>query len=276
VAPADRHDQDGHDKRHREREIAENHAMRTRLISLLLVPMLVGCGSAGPAGTTRAVSATGGPAGPAASVAPSGLPTSPPSAAAPKSPAPTRSAEPTATPKPTAKSTPTPLPLYAAEKDLLTELRADSRIGCVPRRTGLPTGATVGVECLVGSDLVDRVGVYGFGPKHEAIDAYLARMRSAGIKLGSGDCPTGTPGDAHWPSYLPDMSSGGTGPSEHRIGCYRDGAGAANIRLTCYGDIYLGVFGKTSDIKALYAWTNRVAAGESTHRDPPGICARPD
>jgi hypothetical protein len=46
--------------------------------------------------------------------------------------------------------------------------------------------------------------------------------------------------------------------------------------LTCYGDVYIGILGKGRDIAPLYAWAMRVAAGESTQRDPPGICARPD
>ena len=50
----------------------------------------------------------------------------------------------------------------------------------------------------------------------------------------------------------------------------------ANVRLTCYDDIYMGVLGKTADVKALYAWSWRIAAGDDTHRDPPGLCAAPD
>ena len=177
--------------------------------------------------------------------------------------------------------TPAPTPkLSAAESQLLTELRADSRIGCVPRRKDLPPGSNVGVECHLDSDLVDRVGVYGFpandGLGTQAIGAYMARMEDQGIALGSGDCSAGIPGDASWPGYLPDEGPEGAGPSETRLGCFHDENGRANIRLTCYGEVYIGILGKGRDIEELDVWTTRVAAGESTQRDPPGICARPD
>ena len=97
-----------------------------------------------------------------------------------------------------------------------------------------------------------------------------------GVDLGSGDCAAGTPGDANWPTYLPDEGSDGTGPSELRIGCYRDENGIANVRVTCYGNVYIGVLARSRDIAPVYAWAQRVASGESTDRDPPGICARPD
>lgn len=130
------------------------------------------------------------------------------------------------------------------------------------------------------TDLVDRVGVYGFpatdGLGTQASGAYLARLAEGGIALQSGDCSAGEPGDASWPDYLPDDGPEGAGPSETRIGCFHDEDGTANVRLTCYGEVYIGILGKGRDIAPLYAWAMRVAAGESTRRDPPGICARPD
>src|SRR6188508_3503689 len=45
---------------------------------------------------------------------------------------------------------------------LLASIRADARVGCAPRTENLPDKATAGIECAIGSDLVDRVGVYAF------------------------------------------------------------------------------------------------------------------
>jgi hypothetical protein len=178
-------------------------------------------------------------------------------------------------------ATPTAAPeLSAAESQLLEELRADSRIGCAPRRADLPPESSVGVECRLDTALVERVGVYGFpafdGLGTSAIGAYLARLEERGVPLRSGDCQAGEPGDASWPEYLPDEGPEGAGPSETRIGCFHDENGTANVRLTCYGEVYIGILGKGRDIAPLYRWAMRVAAGESTQRDPPGICARPD
>lgn len=122
--------------------------------------------------------------------------------------------------------------------------------------------------------------MYGFptedGLGGYAIGAYMARLEERGIALRSGDCPAGRPGDASWPDYLPDEGPEGAGPSETRIGCFRDENGIANIRLTCYGDVYIGILGKGGDIAPLYAWAWRLQPGESPDRDPPGICARRD
>lgn len=184
------------------------------------------------------------------------------------------------TPSPTATARPTPTerPSFTAqERYVLGQLRTDARIDCAPRRTGLPAGADAGVECRVHSALVDRVGIYSLpesGPE-SALGTYLARLAQAGVKPQQGDCARGTPGDSSWPSYLADEDGGG-GISTFRSGCFLDDSGQANVRVTCYGGIYIGVVGKNDDLAALYAWAWRVAKGESTHRDPPGICAAPD
>jgi hypothetical protein len=238
--------------------------------SLLVVALLavIACGSPSAAG----------PSDPPPTISPS-VPSSPgPSSPPASTPSPTSepTAAPTATPIPSGRPSSTPT-LSDAERFLLSQLRSDARIGCVPRRADLPPGSDAGVECRPPTALVARVGIYGFRPDvagRAAIDAYRARLRSVGISLGSGDCAHGTPGDASWPAYLPDGD--GDGPSELRSGCYRDADGIANVRVTCYGDIYIGVLGTGADVAALYAWTWKVAPGESVHRDPPGICAAPD
>ncbi len=185
---------------------------------------------------------------------------------------------------PAASPSPVASPTYtAAERRLLDALRADAHIGCAPRRTNLPTLSTAAVECHVDTALVDRVGVYGFGPTagaeglDPAIQTYLDKLAEYRVKPRTGDCQAGKPGDSSWPDYQPDeQDDGSPGYRPMRSGCFLDENGTANIRLTCYGDIYIGILGKNADIAALYAWAWRVAQGESTDRDPPGICAAPD
>jgi hypothetical protein len=192
------------------------------------------------------------------------------------SPAPTRSATPSVAPTPAGTPSPTPVAFSAAERRLLDALRSDSRIDCAPRRTDLPPGSDAGIECRPGG-IVARVGVYGFSgaDPDPARSTYLARLAAAGVARGSGDCATGKPGDEAWPTYLPDEADDG-GPSALRSGCFLDENGIANVRLTCYGPIYMGVLGTSSDVAALYRWSWAIAKGDSVHRDPPGLCASPD
>ena len=237
------------------------------IASLAMLVLVAACSGSVPAPT--------GSASPSSiavpSPAPSAVPTAPPHAS-PSAPVP--SAAPSDVP-PAATPSPKPVALSAAEKRLVEQIRVDARIACVPRRTDLPLHAVAGVECHIGTALVDRVGAYSFGPA-PAVDAYLARLATAKVTPGSGDCATGKAGDHSWPAYLPDEGDADGGISEERSGCFLDENGIANVRLTCYGNVYMGVLGKTADIKALNAWTWRIAAGEDTHRDPPGLCAAPD
>ena len=101
------------------------------------------------------------------------------------------------------------------------------------------------------------------------------RLAAASVKPASGDCAKEIPGDRSWPANLEDRGDDG-GLSPLRSGCFIDENGIANIRLTCYGDLYVGVLGNTKELGALYAWSWKIAPGEDTHRDPPGICAAPD
>ena len=248
---------------------------RIRLIASLAVLVLVAaCSGSVPAPTGSASPSPIAAQSPAPSAAPTASPAASPSA-------PASSSAPSDVP-PAATPSPKPVVFSAAERRLVDALRADTRIGCAPRRTDLPEHAIAGIECRVNSGLVDRVGVYGFEGKLDsagnevgsAVQAYLARLSDVGVSPKSGDCKAGTSGDRSWPDYLPDTDDSG-GPRAERSGCFLD-AGVANVRLTCYGDVYMGVLGKTADIKALNTWTWRIAAGEDTHRDPPGLCAAPD
>lgn len=174
----------------------------------------------------------------------------------------------------------TAAPFTAAERTLLNELRKDARVACAPRRDDLPPGATTGVECRLSTGLVDRVGVYGFVADWDgdaadvAVRAYLERMASHGVEPGEGNCQAGLSGDRSWPDYLPDEGRGGY--RSERSGCFLDENGIANVRVTCYRGVYIGILGKSDDLAALYRWAWRIADGESPERDPPGICAKSD
>ena len=234
-----------------------------RLVAMLAIGVLIAACSSSPAPSTPVASSGAVP-----SAAPTASPTTSPSTPAVSTPPTEAPPSPSATPEPA-------MPFNAAEMELVGQIRADSRIDCVPRRTDLPPKAVAGVECRIGTALVDRVGAYSFGTA-PAIDAYLARLATAKVTPGSGDCATGKAGDHSWPAYLPDEGDADGGIREERSGCFLDENGIANVRLTCYGNVYMGVLGKTADIRALDAWTWKIQAGDDTHRDPPGLCSAPD
>ena len=247
------------------------------LIPVVLVLMAACAGAASPSASPSAVPSGSAP-DPSPAV-PSGAPSNVPGASA----SPTPTTGPVASPNPSPRPSDKPVPaLSAAEETLSEALRVDARIDCAPRRADLPSGAVAGIECRIGSALVDRVGVYGFDGSTEAsgssrtdLTTYIDRLASAGIAPGIGNCAAGTPGDASWPAYLPDEGEDG-GPRAERAGCYLDSSGTANVRVTCYGEIYIGVLGASGDLAALNAWTWKVAKGEGVDRDPPGICAARD
>ena len=221
------------------------------------------------------------PSSPAPSAAPpspspSASPLAPSAPSDPTSPAPVPSA--TSTP-PRATPTPTPAPPASrAERDLLGFLRSDARVDCVPRRTELPRGASIGVECRPDDPLVARVGIYGFGDEPDeaaVLSMYFDRLAEHGVSPASGDCQAGVPGDASWPDYLPDRDEDGV-YRPTRAGCFIDQNGNANIRVLCYGPYYVGILGRRGDLDALDAWAWRVSEQQREDRDPPGICGAPD
>ena len=237
-------------------------ALRTIALAVAITGIVAACSTTPVSSVAPIASASPSPAVP--SVPPSAGPS-----ALPSTPAPTVAPTPTPTPAPS---------LSAAELALVEQLRADVRTGCVPRRTDLPPRATLGVECHPADPLVAAVGIYAFGPQggpEGARDTYLERLAAAGVKPASGDCTRETPGDHSWPANLPDEGEDG-GLSSLRSGCFLDENGTANVRLTCYGDFYVGVLGRTKELGALYAWSWKLAPSEDTHRDPPGLCAAPD
>jgi hypothetical protein len=240
-------------------------------VSLALAAVLVsGCASTAPT----------------SSPGPSAAPLSPPPSASPVAPStpPSDPASPAPVPSPTPKpprATPTPTPaqrLSRAEKVLLSLLRSDARVDCVPRRDELPRGASVGVECRPDDPLVARVDIYGFGGETDeaaVLDMYFDRLAEHGVSPASGGCEAGVPGDASWPDYLPDRDADGV-YRPTRAGCFIDQNGNANIRVLCYGPYYIGILGRTGDLKALDEWAWQVSEQQGDDRDPPGICGAPD
>ena len=236
------------------------------ILWLVLCMSLAACGSSG---SSTSVS-------PSPSTAAGATPT----AVAPTAPQPLPSATSTARPAPTPVATPTPLPsLTRAEQDLVDGVRNDL-VNCLPRRTDLPPRALAGVECQAASALVARVGIYGFGSAGQAALTYLERLAAAGVAPNTGGCSQGKPGESAWApgdgEQLGDEQSvtfDGRPLVVYRSGCFRDENGNANFRATCGDGTYVGVLGRTRDIKALndWAWAPPKDADIDTP-SPPGIC----
>ena len=171
-----------------------------------------------------------------------------------------------------------PAGFSADQAKLLNSIRSDARTGCAPRTDNLPPKSTAGIECTIGSNLVQRVGVYAFANPQDALAAYIARMAGYHVGLRTGDCRAGKAGDSAWtPGDGPD--EGGDQP--WRTGCFIDENGKANIRTICGlvnspgGDIvrYIGVLGASTKIPPLLDWTDRFEDGVDVPApSPPGIC----
>jgi hypothetical protein len=233
--------------------------MMKRAIALLAAMLVVACGSPSlPPPLTGNAPSGGIPGSPAASAAGS---------AAVASGAPAAGAAASA-----------PAGFSAAQGQLFGSLRADAQVGCAPRTENLPPKATDGIDCTIGSDLVNRVGVYRFATPADAVAAYIARMASYGVALRSGDCLGGKAGDISWtPGDGPDEG----GDSRSRIGCFIDENGKANVRLTCAasptGDSgpgrYIGILGASKKIRPLLDWAQMYPeGGEVPVPSQPGIC----
>lgn len=173
----------------------------------------------------------------------------------------------------------TPAPaLSVAEQDLVGGVR-DDLVDCVPRRTDLPPRAIAGVECRANSDLIARVGIYGFRDDRDAALTYFERLADAGVTPNTGQCSEGKPGDRAWtPGDGEGTDEGyvavdGINLVPFRSGCFHDVNGNANFRATCGYETYVGILGATRDIAALetWAWTYPEGA-EADTPSPPGIC----
>jgi hypothetical protein len=158
------------------------------------------------------------------------------------------------------------------EQALLYRLRKDAKVGCAPKRVGLPPRAIAGIECRVNSKLVALVGMYAFPSQRDALRTYLERLAEYGVRLRTGGCARGKAGDEAWTPG--DGDSGNA--AVFRDGCFV-ARGVANIRLTCWGGdrggVYIGIVGKSADIAALNRWAwNFQDDGDQTAPSSPGIC----
>ena len=249
-------------------------------IAVVVVAFLAGCGSSEstPSGLAVAGSPSASPSGvatPSSSLA-SPLAPSPTQSRPPTTPAPTTPAPPRATPapptaRPTVAPRPTPVNLTAAEDLLVAALRPDAAVDCAPRRTGLPDGANVGVECRPAQLFVDRVGVYRFPDTDKMLSVYAERLQQYGIDYSTGQCFGGTGGETGWgPSNAPDDPA----MPWARSGCYLDENNVANVRLTCDEHTYVGILGRNSDVRTLFNWAWESAGGNYYgYGLAPGICA---
>jgi hypothetical protein len=247
------------------------------LIAMLLA--VTACGGPvdpAPDRTTKLSASPSGGAIASAGAPPSGMRSAPSPASV--TPLPTLLATPspatTVTKAPSAK----PVSMTEQESGLVLVLREDARVNCEPRRSDLPIGATAGIECLIGSAIVERVGVYGFDyDPRAAAHAYLERMEREDVLGAGGDCRSGSPGDSPYEGSdgIPDEDSSqvtykGALYAAARAGCFRNEDGVANFRATCDSD-YIGVLGRTSALDDLTEWAMRVPDDEP-YGAAPGLC----
>jgi hypothetical protein len=161
-----------------------------------------------------------------------------------------------------------------AQAELFAALRPDAQVNCAPRTSDLPQGATDGIECTLGTDLVERVGVYRFDTPEAARSAYIARLAGYGVALRSGDCQSGTAGDRAWVG-----EDGEINDQPYRLGCFLDENGTANVRIVCGPPDspepvrYIGVLGAGTDLLALTGWAERhPESPEQPIKIAPGLC----
>lgn len=258
-----------------------------QFLAVAVVAMVLFAACASADGLTPPTSSPDPMSPPVATPSPS-APAPSPSAPAEPSPAPPETPASPATPAPPrpapATPAPTPVPSFTdAELALLGLIRPDARIDCAPRRTGLPPGATAGVECRPGTSVVERVGAYRFPSEQYAATAYLARMVDEGVSLRSGDCFDGIEGDGAWTpgDGEGEVSAGdpsgvvfdGTPYIVYRHGCFLNDAGMANFRATCGDGVYVGILGANGDFRLLTRWAWKFAP-DAVQGTPsaPGIC----
>jgi anti-sigma factor RsiW len=163
--------------------------------------------------------------------------------------------------------------LSEVERSILAVVRSDAATACGPRTAGLPSGSIGGIECRLDTALVARVGAYRFGSAEEAATAYLERLSTSGVTLGSGDCAAGRIGDAAWSdgTAVSVQFAGSEWPTS-RVGCFLDQSGTANVRATC-GTTYIGILGRNEDLAALHEWAWAEPDSDGSDRSKPGICA---
>lgn len=152
----------------------------------------------------------------------------------------------------TSPASPSPTPVPSANTDelyLLSGIRPDAAIGCVPIRSALPAGATVAVQCTPNDVAVDRFRVTLFTSTKDVLALYLAEMTGHGVALNSGTCFDGQGESSYFPG--PDDESVAT-----RNGCFV--ADVAQFRaIDAGGLVYIAIVGKTAGVSRdldSYAW----------------------
>lgn len=173
-----------------------------------------------------------------------------------------------------------------AEAALLKLIRPDARRSCEPRRSDLPVGALASVECHPATGPASRVGAYRFATDQDAARAYFARLVAEGVARRSGDCYSGIEGDSAW-TPGDDVGEVRAGDPQgvvvdgipyivFRSGCFKNDDGVPNFRATCGNGAYVGVLGRTGDLRELvrWSWRNAPDAPASTP-GAPGICYYP-
>jgi hypothetical protein len=258
---------------------------RLTAATLGLVLLVAACGSSAAAPTVSPVPVASPSAVADVPSTPSASPDVIPSPATDPSPSTDPEPEPTsqptkapARPAPTvapAKPEPTEAPAVTftdAEQRLVDRLRVNAAQDCAPRRSDLPPGATAGIECQVGTNVVDRVGAYQFPNDDVALDAYVQRLEANGVLIRTAGCEDGKPGDQAWTPGDDD----GRPLVPFRYGCFVDEDGMANERVLCGGGRYIGIVGASADIRALARWVGE--PDENYIADtpaPPAICHGP-
>jgi hypothetical protein len=215
---------------------------------------------------------------------------------APNTPVPSLDApSPSAPPSPLAPAEPSDGPaepspvieLSDVEQQLLERIRPDARERCAPRREDLPDGATAGVECQPAEGVAARVGMYQFATDQDAARAYFARFADEGVAARSGDCRAGIEGEGAWtPGDDRGEISGdawdgveidGVAYRVFRDGCFENADGVPNYRATCGNGLYVGVLGRTGDLRELVAWSWENAPDAPVNTPgAPGICYYPE
>jgi hypothetical protein len=173
------------------------------------------------------------------------------------SPVPTPEPSPVVTPRPsdpaatpTPRPRPTERPLSETEKYLLAGVLRGA-VDCQPVRTDLPPKSSAGIECASDDPGVARVGFYYFERDEDLLAAYAARMIREGVALDSGPaCDEGESEGPYIPWDGPDMAP-------FRYGCFINGEGYANLRLTTGSAVYIGILGRTDDMESLYEFAFR-------------------
>ena len=232
-----------------------------RWIFVVLLGLLVGACSAAPASSAPVGARSAQPLGSVAN----DVATPSFEAIATPSPTPATSQESSPTTGPTAP------PL--TEASLLGRLRSDARVAC-SQNAVLPPAATTGLECHPSTKLVGIVRLDAFLSQADALQAYRDELAARGVKLRSGSCTSGKPGDESW---TPGDGADGI-DSLDRDGCYFDGHGLAVVDVLCGVDpgVSIEIFGKTSDLAALEHWAWAFPKGaEVSTPSAPGICYGP-